>query len=42
MERRFHNPYKYWKSGFVFEVVLYSVFAGLMLLTAVLAAWIFG
>lgn len=26
MERRYHSPYKYWVSGFFFEVVLFLAF----------------
>lgn len=26
VERRYHNPYKYWVSGFFFEVALFLAF----------------
>lgn len=42
MERRFHNPYRHWLSGFIFEVAVFSAFTAIMILTAAGAAWIFG
>lgn len=42
MERRFHNPYRYWASGFGFELLVFSAFVGLVALIALVAKWIFG
>lgn len=42
MERRFHNPYKYWASGFLFEVAVFIGFVLVVIAVALISAWIFG
>lgn len=42
MERRFHNPYRHWVSGFAFELAVFLGFVAVASGIALLFAWIFG
>lgn len=42
MERRYHNPYRYWLSGFGFELLVFSVYLVVLCALALLVARIFG
>ena len=42
MERRYHNPSRYWLSGLAFEVAVFLGFIGVAIVIALLSAWIFG
>lgn len=37
VERRYHSPYKYWVSGFFFEVALFLVFMAAVAVIAFVA-----
>lgn len=42
MERRYHNPYRHWFAGLVFEVAVFLGFVAVAILVALASAWVFG
>ena len=42
MERRYHNPYRHWLSGLLFEIAVFLGFLGVAAIVALLAAWVVG